>query len=130
MKISSSIAETFTPDPDQVGAARRLATSGARAWGVAADDMVSVVSELAANAVQHGRSRFTVSLGYDGSCITIEVADDNPRLPALVPATAVALSGRGLGVVDSLASNWGARPSGDGKVVWAEVEGTPAVTPG
>jgi anti-sigma regulatory factor (Ser/Thr protein kinase) len=115
----------FRPEAGQVGAARHFAAAALRRWSIVPDDVVLVVSELATNAVQHGRSPFTVALCADGHRVTVEVADGNPRLPALTEPSPQALSGRGLMMVERIASRWGVRSSQSGKLVWAEVEASP-----
>ena len=54
----------------------------------------------------------------------VEVHDDNPALPTLGPADdEAAESGRGLRLVDALATRWGAEPCpSDGKDVWFELD--------
>ncbi|MFH9136185.1 ATP-binding protein [Streptomyces sp. NPDC017524] len=88
-----------------------------------------VVAELAANAVCHGRLRgrnFHVRVDYEGpaSRFRIEVSDAvlgrTPEDPKLPPKDQE--SGRGLCLVECLASRWGWEPRNPiGKTVWAEV---------
>ena len=113
----------FNPDSAQVRVARHYAMDMARSWGLGPSEIGIVVGELAANAVLHGRSPFTVILRRYGQRVLVEVADDNPRLPtapAGVPPSA--LSGRGLRIVDQMSVGWGVLPSKAGKVVWAELD--------
>ncbi len=76
----------FAPELAQVSAVRRYAVDVACAWALDPVDVGLVADELAANAVVHGRSPFTVTLRRDERHIVIEVADDNPRLPAMLRA--------------------------------------------
>ena len=99
------------------------------------DDACLIVSELVTNAVKatgnmgtrptwpelEGVAVITVRLVGLKDSIVIEVRDGEPSEPVLKDATLDEDSGRGLFLVDSLASRWGSRPYLDGKVVWAEL---------
>ncbi|MET9589503.1 ATP-binding protein [Streptomyces sp. NPDC006516] len=91
------------------------------------DAVTLVVAEFAANAVLHGRvpgRDFALLLRPDDErgFLTVEVSDTHPVRPALVTPTADAEHGRGLVLVDALATRWGVRDRvGPGKTVWAEL---------
>jgi hypothetical protein len=86
------------------------------------EDARLVATELAANAVLHARTEFRVTLKSDGfGFLRIEVRDDNSRMPMVAGPPEWATSGRGLGVVSTLAASWGTQQDGDGKIVWAEL---------
>ncbi|WP_298806018.1 hypothetical protein [uncultured Pseudokineococcus sp.] len=53
----------------------------------------------------------------------VEVSDGSGVLPISTAPSATATTGRGLLLVRRLSSGWGARETGDGKVVWFEVDG-------
>lgn len=123
--MSPRASRTFGPDVVEVRAARSFAASTVRGWTdrIVADLVGLVVSELAANAVVHARSNFTVALDWTGSRLTIEVQDASPERPTLTKGPVGASNGRGLLIVDRLSSQWGVRPAaGPGKVVWAVLE--------
>jgi anti-sigma regulatory factor (Ser/Thr protein kinase) len=120
-KMTTDRTRWFEPSVHQVGAARRYAVARVREWGLAADALAFVVGELAANAVLHGRSPFSVSLRREDNRVVVEVADLNPREPQMTEATSTELSGRGLMVVDRLSVEWGVRRNGL-KVVWALID--------
>ncbi len=90
-------------------------------YGALAEDAAIIVAELGTNAVAHARSRFTVTLSSLGAGVRIEVLDDSDALPPVREPTGLELSGRGLRMVASLATDWGARFQGAGKVVWADL---------
>lgn len=104
-------------------AARRFATSVLRSWHC--DEVVDVaqllVSELVVNAVLHAGSSVSVRLALADSTVRIEVTDSSPALPEVRPIDPSAVTGRGLLIVQALASAWGVDPSDDGKVVWFEL---------
>jgi anti-sigma regulatory factor (Ser/Thr protein kinase) len=115
---------TFELDPREVASARRFVAGVLEGWGCAGDDAVLAAGELAANAVLHARTRFTVALRLEQGRLTVEVADHNPRVPTAMAPPLGALSGRGLMLVAAVSSAWGVRsgPS-EGKRVWAEFPG-------
>jgi anti-sigma regulatory factor (Ser/Thr protein kinase) len=115
--------------------ARHLATHQLDVWGIpfgsALSDTVDlVVAELASNAVLHARvpgRDFALRLEHRTDALRIEVADARDDRPvAAKPMTTDTTTdhGRGLVIVDALASRWGVtyRRPGPGKVVWAEID--------
>jgi anti-sigma regulatory factor (Ser/Thr protein kinase) len=122
--VSLSERRVFQPVLTEVRAVRKFVSDRAVLWGVQdlAGSSTLVASELAANAVMHARSPFSVYLQHNDHRIIVEVADDNPRLPTVEDPPPGALSGRGLPLVQALATRWGVREvPDDGKVVWAEL---------
>lgn len=95
------------------------------------DDVLLLVSEIAANAVRHSASgdggEFEVAVSVAAGLVRIELGDQGgasePRLTDEDGAPDALTGGRGLRIVDTLAAKWG--HSGDelGRVVWFEVEG-------
>ncbi|MDF2092183.1 ATP-binding protein [Knoellia sp. 3-2P3] len=112
--------------PASVGAARRFLARTCEEWHVApcADAGALVVSELAANAVQHTAEQVRVVLVSDGvAMVRVGVRDQARDAPATVDADHDSLNGRGLVVVEALSQACGALPTGDGgKLVWARIE--------
>ncbi|GGL07384.1 hypothetical protein GCM10014719_06840 [Planomonospora parontospora subsp. antibiotica] len=90
------------------------------------DDLLLLLSELATNAVVHSDSgrtasgRVTVRLVLSPGAVHVEVTDDGSA--AGVPAVRVAEpdddGGRGLWLVDLLATEWGYRRDEAGGSVW------------
>lgn len=127
-------AEQFTSSTRGARLARWLAVRCLGEWGYppASDTSCAValvVAELAANAVRHGRvpgRDFHLRLAFEAPArtIRIEVSDACPdRPPAHSPVPSPDdESGRGLLLVELLATRWGATPRVPiGKTVWAEV---------
>lgn len=110
-------------DTKMVGPARRFVRDRLVAWETPeqVDAAVLVASELVTNAVLHARTEIVLRLSMEGSSLRLEVYDGNPRLPAPTFSPPSATSGRGLVLVDAIASSWGIDHRRDGKVVWAEV---------
>ncbi|MFE2749601.1 ATP-binding protein [Streptomyces scopuliridis] len=112
--------------------ARRFVTEHLTALAAAAtavDTAVQIVSELAANAVEHASGdRIRVSLVVNsGGHLTLTVTDQGIRRPAdgLVAhrAPVTAEGGRGLDLVEQLALGWGWYYSTGrrGMSVWAKI---------
>ncbi len=68
---------------------------------------------------------FTLRLRRGASAVWVEVFDTDLRLPRIRSAAETDEGGRGLYLVDQLASRWGSRPTKDGKAVWFEVPVSP-----
>ena len=72
---------------------------------------------------------FTLRLRRGGSAVWVEVFDADLRLPRIRSAGETDEGGRGLYLVDQLATRWGSRPIKDGKAVWFEVPVGPGREP-
>jgi anti-sigma regulatory factor (Ser/Thr protein kinase) len=64
---------------------------------------------------------FTLRLRRGHEAIWVEVFDSDLRLPRIRSAGESDEGGRGLYLVDQLATRWGSRPTKDGKAVWFEM---------
>jgi hypothetical protein len=116
----SGTARPFAFSREAPAAARHFAVATLNAWGAGdlAGDVALVVTELAANAIVHARSAFTVILSVHDDLLRISVRDASPLDGAgLHPAPR-----HGLAVVDTLACRWGVESLGNaGKTVWVEL---------
>lgn len=85
------------------------------------DTAVLLTSETVTNSFRHacGGARLAVIADEEG--LLVEVGDDNPSPPHRRAADSEALSGRGMAIVDMLASRWGTYTTPVGKVVWFRV---------
>ncbi|WP_327352192.1 ATP-binding SpoIIE family protein phosphatase [Streptomyces sp. NBC_01304] len=110
-------------DPQEVGRARQLVCEQLAAWGLSAvsETVELLVSELVTNAVRHAHSRHVELRLVRSDALLGEVEDDDHTLPTLRSAGPADEFGRGLRVVSSLAREWGASRTGEGKSVWFEV---------
>ncbi|HEX4834493.1 MAG TPA: SpoIIE family protein phosphatase [Trebonia sp.] len=68
-----------------------------------------------------GSRQFRLRLRRGADSVWIEVFDPDLRLPRLRSAGETDEGGRGLYLVEQLATRWGARPTPEGKAVWFEV---------
>ena len=87
-------------------------------------DAALLVSELTGNSLRHARSEARISVDPIGAVLRVEVADDSPDLPQLQDVPEDATHGRGVRILDRLATRWGAdrrTVPPPGKVVWFEL---------
>jgi hypothetical protein len=114
----------FAWSGDAPAAARHFAVDAVRRLGAAdlVDDTALVVTELAANAVVHAGTGFTVDLAADPDVLRISVRDASPLPGAAAAVGLPAVPLHGLGAVAALARRWGVEPLGhSGKLVWVEL---------
>ncbi|GAA1794945.1 ATP-binding protein [Nocardioides hankookensis] len=89
----------------------------------ASDTAVLLATELVTNAVEHGRGDAQLDAAVQDDVIRLEVTDSSTVVPR--PNTGVSdldERGRGLLLIDALASRWGVQPRQDGKTVWCELD--------
>jgi anti-sigma regulatory factor (Ser/Thr protein kinase) len=115
----------FPADRTAPSQARRFVADTLHAWAVpsdVADDAVLLVSELVTNALLHARSAPVVEVEYDDELLRCVVVDDSPVVPRRRRYATDAVTGRGIALVETLASRWGVDvDSGAGKRVWFEL---------
>jgi anti-sigma regulatory factor (Ser/Thr protein kinase) len=113
----------FDLDPASVQAVRSFIHELANDSGADAEAAALLASELAANAVIHANSAFEVRVAQDGEVFRVEVVNDAPEMLAALREPSAG-SGRGLHIVDALASRWGTEALDREKVVWFELPTT------
>lgn len=78
-----------------------------------------LTSELVTNAVQHGRGLIEMQMSACPQTVRVEVSDESPTPPRRLDASPGHTSGRGMMLIERLASRWGVtQHPGDGKAVW------------
>lgn len=93
--------------PDSVRVARHLVNSRTVSFGFQQrHDVALIVSELVANAVQHGVGAISLRADVEGDAVWIEVADEGNVALAPSPEPG-AHGGWGLRIVEQLADDWG-----------------------
>jgi anti-sigma regulatory factor (Ser/Thr protein kinase) len=104
-------------------AARRYASAFLRTWQCErlVESAELLISELVVNAVLHADSAVTLRLALRPGALRVEIGDSSQEPPRLRPVDPSAVTGRGLLIVDAVASDWGVDPTADGKVVWFEL---------
>ena len=68
-----------------------------------------------------GPREFALRLRRGANAVWVEVFDPDLRLPRIRTAAETDEGGRGLYLVEQLATRWGSRPTTDGKAVWFEM---------
>jgi GAF domain-containing protein/anti-sigma regulatory factor (Ser/Thr protein kinase) len=111
-------------EPDAVPRARRFAVAALS--GLFPDELVDdaalIISELVTNAFLHGDPPVVVRISARAHLVHIEVADDSRSAPMRGRPDSTAMTGRGMGLIESLSSRWGVAPEANGKKVWCELE--------
>jgi anti-sigma regulatory factor (Ser/Thr protein kinase) len=114
---------SFPPELDSVRAARHFVIGllGLGPDDPLASDAAIVATELAANAVLHARSGFTLTVSRSAAAVRIAVRDGDPLVLRNGGLPFDVRPGHGLNVVSQIASEWAVERSPDGKVVWADL---------
>lgn len=110
-------------------AARHFVSDMLRSWHLesAIEPTELLISELVTNAVVHAGTEVQIVLEASAETVHVEVIDLNRRPPVarLAPYDDLQ-TGRGLTLLQSVASDWGVHLLEQGKAVWFEVEARPA----
>jgi anti-sigma regulatory factor (Ser/Thr protein kinase) len=123
----STLSASFElpPVPSSVPTARHVLLELLRAWGVPhdLDDAALLVTELVSNVIDHvgGAATLTVEVDNAEDWLRIAVVDGSAVLPVVQELDAARPRGRGLRMLQHIASRWGSDEVGDGKRVWFEL---------
>lgn len=115
---------TLPPDPSSVPVARHFTADvleGLATTEEAEQTAELLVSELATNAVLHAASPLRLSVYRHADAVRVEVRDDDPTLPKSVTPDPERPGGRGILLVDALATRWGVNSNDRGKTIWFEI---------
>ena len=111
--------------PTSVGAARRFVRDVLMSRQVPApvvDTVELLTSEVVTNAIIHGQSGPHLAVTVDECIVRVAVLDLSPAVPVRRLVHPDDLSGRGVIIVEEMASAWGVERERDGsKRVWFEV---------
>ena len=117
------LTRELPPGPQSARAARAFVEATLREWGHA--DLIEVArlltSELVTNAILHAGTAIRVTVRVAEDRVRVEVEDRTGGTPTRLHRAVDATTGRGLAIVEEIASSWGAQRTGSGKVVWFEM---------
>jgi anti-sigma regulatory factor (Ser/Thr protein kinase) len=118
---------TIPARPEHVATARRFVIATLGDDHPQAHTATLLTSELVTNSLQHSASShdgaiLAVGASRAAHWLRVEVVDDGaPTLPTLREADPDAERGRGLTLVDSLATRWGTQRGDTGTTTWFEI---------
>ena len=133
VRARDSVTATFElelqPERANVALARRFVIDAVHRLGM--DQLSDVVellaSEVVTNAVLHAGTELHVRVFSANGGVRIEVSDGAGGAPTRRNYSPEAATGRGMGLVEALASDWGTTARGAGKTVWFTVDAEGAV---
>ena len=117
----------FEPTIDAPRSSRAFIREHLADWGAleCEHEAVLVVTELVSNVVRHAATPIHIHAEFDAPNLRVEVRDGSSVLPAVIDL-ADEEHGRGLRIVQELATAWGVEQREDGKAVWFTVTVEPA----
>ncbi|MGY3681492.1 ATP-binding protein [Streptomyces sp. TE33382] len=119
----------YSAEPESVRAARRFVREAATYQEPSLvedvlDTLELLASELVTNAVRYGSEpgdSLKVTVAAEPGKCRVEVHDTRRRPPRLRPASDERVRGRGLHLIEALATRWGVAERPFGKIVWVVV---------
>ena len=135
----TSMTETLTlpPDPSSVPQGRHFVQRLLFEWGLSAlvEPASLLTSELLTNSVLHARTPITLTVTPADGCVDIVVRDGSPLRPTRRRHSLEASTGRGIELLELLATSWEVVADGAGKSIrftvskeanaWADVGAEP-----
>lgn len=124
------VTHSVAADPRAVAGARHFALATLAGWGVdqrSVDIAILCLSELVTNAIMHTDTGCDLRLVLDRGVLTTTVRDGGSTVvvdPSSVTVDPLAVHGRGLQIVDALATRWGSDLDAVGMSVWFVLEPT------
>jgi two-component sensor histidine kinase len=119
-----SVSTVFPSVPPSAASARRFVDAALRRWDVepdVADIALLLTSELVTNSYRHASCDAQVSVVRRPEVVRVEVHDAGGGRVQRRPLDPERPDGRGLNIVDALASRWGSTTSESGTLVWFEL---------
>jgi anti-sigma regulatory factor (Ser/Thr protein kinase) len=114
----------LSPEPSSATRAREVTRSHIRETcpPEIVDAAALLVTELVSNVVLHALTDMLLVVDVAPGRVDLAVQDGSPERPELRDLEADALDGRGLAIVNELATAWGVEEQHGKKVVWAALE--------
>jgi anti-sigma regulatory factor (Ser/Thr protein kinase) len=117
---------TLRLSPEPASATRARDVTRSHLASTCPDEIVEnaalVVTELVSNVVVHALTDMLLVVDVVPGRVDLRVQDSSPQQPRLQSNSLDAVGGRGLAIVDELASAWGVEHQRGMKVVWAELD--------
>lgn len=111
--------------PQALSARRARRWVAGRVAGLGLDPLCDAVelltAEVVTNALLHAGTPVKVRIRRRGAGVQVEVRDGSTVPPHRQHFSRTSTTGRGIGLLDDLADEWGWRAEDDGKVVWFRV---------
>ena len=129
VKNPNVVRVELAPHPSAASTARRAALDACAGVDVDRDAIALCTSELVTNALLHGRPpiELEVSVSARGDTVRVEVRDGGvDQAEGRRPISSDTMSGRGLTIVDAIATRWGADATSTGHVAWFELGPAPS----
>lgn len=110
-------------DAESLGQARSTIRSLLdRATPEVRDVAVLLTNEIVTNAVVHGGGRFTLTAKLEYDTLRVAVRDASQAGPHVLAPSTQREHGRGMAIVEALATVWGTERGRAGKIVWFELD--------
>lgn len=90
------------------------------------DEVTLLTSELITNAIRHAPPPLCLQISVTGDVVRVQVHDSDPAAPVLTRPDFNSVGGRGMWLIDTMATRWGFYEQQPGKEVWFEIAFTPA----
>ena len=108
--------------------ARAFLRSGLQTWKLDGFGEITelLTAELVSNVVRHVHAPMTLRVIRQAGRVRVEVDDPSVEPPELQHPDDQTMRGRGIFLVDALATDWGTNVHANGKTVWFEIDVTTA----
>ena len=108
------------PDRQNVARARSFAVEHASSIGrkETTDVVELLVCELVTNAILHAGTHVNLRMSYEDGLLRVEVRDASSAMARKRHYGGEATTGRGLELIEALATDWGIDSNSQGKTVW------------
>ena len=129
VSLTATFELELQPERANVALARRFVIDAVHRLGMEqlSDVVELLASEVVTNAVLHAGTELHVRVFQANGGVRIEVTDGARGAPTRRNYSAEAATGRGMGLVEALASDWGTTAQKGGKTVWFTVDAQGAV---
>ncbi len=117
-QLSESVV--LPPEARSPSMSRRFVERALTRWELDAltDTAVLLTSELVTNAIVHAQTEVAVTIRREGRhTVSVSVSDGSATAPRLARHTSDSATGRGLGILDTLAASWNVVTAPGGKTV-------------